>query len=135
MRTSHLPLRMNWLVPICCVVLALLLAMPSTVSAATIFATTLTGANEVPPTGSPATGSSIVTLNGNILSVNETFSGLIGGSAAAAHIHCCVPAGVNAAVAVPFTGSYDPVVKEKGEPPWREPTRREAPVDREQEEH
>ena len=104
MRTSHLPLRMNWLVPICCVVLALLLAMPSTVSAATIFATTLTGANEVPPTGSPATGSSIVTLNGNILSVNETFSGLIGGSAAAAHIHCCVPAGVNAAVAVPFTG-------------------------------
>ena len=45
-----------------------------------------------------------MTLNGNLLSVNETYSGLVGGPAAAAHIHCCVPVGVNAGVAVPFTG-------------------------------
>jgi hypothetical protein len=78
------------------------LAAPSTVPAAAIYQTTLTGANEVPPTGSPATGSATVTLNGNTLTVDETFSGLVGGPAAAAHIHCCVPAGTNTGVAVPF---------------------------------
>jgi hypothetical protein len=40
----------------------------------------------------------------NTLLVDETFSGLIGGPAAAAHIHCCAPAGVNAPVAVGFPG-------------------------------
>jgi hypothetical protein len=39
-----------------------------------------------------------------MLSVNITFSGLTGGSASAAHIHCCTAPGSNAAVAVPFTG-------------------------------
>src|SRR5438552_2964559 len=82
----------------------LMLAVPSSLAAATIFTTTLVGANEVPPSGSTGTGSATVTLNGNILTVSETFSGLIGGSAAAAHIHCCVPVGTNAGVAVPFTG-------------------------------
>jgi hypothetical protein len=82
----------------------LLLAVPSSLAAATIYTTILAGANEVPPSGSPATGSSTVTLNGNTLTVSETFSGLIGGPAAAAHIHCCVPIGTNAGVAVPFVG-------------------------------
>jgi hypothetical protein len=45
-----------------------------------------------------------VTLNGDLLTVDESFSGLTGGPAVAAHIHCCAPAGVNAMVAVPFTG-------------------------------
>ena len=36
--------------------------------------------------------------------MNEIFSGLIGGPAAAAHIHCCAPVGTNAAVALPFPG-------------------------------
>jgi hypothetical protein len=43
-----------------------------------------------------------VTLNGNLLTVHETFSGLIGGPANAAHIHCCALPGVSAAVVVPF---------------------------------
>lgn len=104
MRISPFPSRLSWLGPIGCVVLTLLLATPSTVPATTIYVTTLNGASEVPPSGSPATGSSTVTLNGDTLTVNEVFAGLIGGPAAAAHIHCCVPAGVNAIVAIPFTG-------------------------------
>jgi hypothetical protein len=82
----------------------LILAVPSSLAAATIFTTTLIGANEVPPNASPATGSATVTLNGNTLAVSEVFSGLIGGPAAAAHIHCCGPVGVNEPVAVPFPG-------------------------------
>ena len=77
-----------------------------------VYATTLIGLNEVPPTGSSATGVAIVTLNGDTLSVNESFTGLVV-SAAAAHIHCCALPGVNAIVAVPFnnfpsatSGSY-----------------------------
>ncbi len=76
---------------------------PSQASAAIItYVAVLSGANEVPPTGSPATGNAMLTLNGDILTVSETFSGLVGGSAAAAHIHCCALPGSNAAVAVPF---------------------------------
>jgi len=81
----------------------LILTVPSNLPAATIYSTTLRGVNEVPPNGSPGTGSATVTLNGDMLSVNETFSGLTA-PAAAAHIHCCVPPGVNAVVAVPFPG-------------------------------
>jgi hypothetical protein len=71
-------------------------------SAATIFSTTLLGENEVPPTGSAGTGSALVTLLGDTLSVSITFSGL-GSPDGAAHIHCCGPAGVNEPIAVPFT--------------------------------
>jgi len=84
--------------------LGLILLAPSNSSAAIItFTTVLLGANEVPPTGSPAIGFATVTLNGNILTVDEVFASLTGGAAAAAHIHCCAPIGVNAIVAVPFT--------------------------------
>jgi hypothetical protein len=79
------------------------IAVPTTASGATIYSATLAGSNEVPPTGSTALGSIQVVLVGPVLSVNETFSGLTT-AASAAHIHCCVPIGVNAMVAVPFTG-------------------------------
>jgi len=69
----------------------------------TIYTTTLLGSNEVPPTGSAATGTAIVTLAGNFLDVSITFSGL-GSLDTMAHIHCCAPVGTNASVAVPFTG-------------------------------
>jgi hypothetical protein len=88
---------------ICSAVAVLAISLPSAMSAATIYTATLLGANEVPPTGSIATGSSVVTLNGNTLTVNETFSGLTA-PASAAHIHCCGPIGVNEPVALPFTG-------------------------------
>jgi hypothetical protein len=71
-----------------------------------VYDASMTGANEVPPTGSPATGFSEVILNTalNTLMVDLTFSGLTGGDAEAAHIHCCTLPGTNAAVAVPFVG-------------------------------
>ncbi|MBS1798255.1 MAG: CHRD domain-containing protein [Acidobacteria bacterium] len=64
----------------------------------------MSGANEVPSNGSTATGFTTLTLTGDMLTVNITFSGLTGGPASAAHIHCCTAPGSNAAVAVPFTG-------------------------------
>jgi CHRD domain/PEP-CTERM motif len=83
--------------------LALAFALPANATTF-VYTAILSGATEVPPTGSLATGSATFTLTGNLLTVNETFSGLTGGPASAAHIHCCTPPGTNAGVAVPFTG-------------------------------
>ena len=81
-------------------VFALALAIPA--HADTVYTATLLGSNEVPPTGSPGTGFGTFILNGNLLSINESFTGLTA-PANAAHIHCCGPVGVNEIVAVPFT--------------------------------
>ena len=83
---------------------ALLVAASAAQSATIIYSANLAGSNEVPPNTSPATGTSQVTISGNTMIVQENFSGLIGGPAAAAHIHCCTPVGTNTGVAVPFTG-------------------------------
>jgi hypothetical protein len=87
------------------VVLALLAATPSQAVNIT-FTANLTGGQETPPNGSSASGSATVTLNttAHTLSVDELFSGLTGGAAAAAHIHCCAGPGLAAVVAVPFFG-------------------------------
>ena len=82
-------------------VFALALTIPARADIIT-YAATLLGSNEVPPTGSPGTGFATFILNGNLLSINESFSGLTT-PASAAHIHCCGPVGVNEIVAVPFT--------------------------------
>src|SRR5437660_12826723 len=71
-------------------------------SAATIFSTTLSGANETPPTASTGSGSAVVTLVADILNVSITFTGLSAPDTAA-HIHCC-GVGIAAPIAVPFTG-------------------------------
>jgi hypothetical protein len=70
------------------------------------FSADLLGSNEVPPSGSPATGSSFITVDttAETLEVNVTFAGLIGGLASAAHIHCCTDPGTNIGVAVGFPG-------------------------------
>src|SRR5690349_13756593 len=54
--------------------------------------TTLSGAAESPPTGSPGTGTGSVTfdLAAHTLVVSETFSGLLS-TTTASHIHCCTP--------------------------------------------
>jgi hypothetical protein len=83
------------------------LAFGGVAQAATlIYSTQMNGANEVPATGSPATGFTLVTIDSvaNSMNVQVTFSGLTGGPAAAAHIHCCTPVGTNTGVAVGFTG-------------------------------
>ena len=90
-------------VGVCLIALAVLLISVPRSKADTIFTATLAGSNETPPNTSMATGFITVDLNGNILSVNETFSGLID-PGSAAHIHCCAGPGVAAVVAVPFTG-------------------------------
>jgi hypothetical protein len=82
-------------------VFALALVIPAHADTIT-YTATLLGSNEVPPTGSPGTGFGTFILNGNFLSINESFSGLTA-PASAAHIHCCGPVGVNEMVAVPFT--------------------------------
>jgi hypothetical protein len=70
------------------------------------FSAELLGSNEVPPNASPATGTSFVEVDdvADTLTVNESWEGLIGGNAAAAHIHCCTAPGTNVGVAVPFVG-------------------------------
>jgi len=66
----------------------------------TVFFTTLSGANETPPVASSGTGSMLVTLLADTLTVDVTFSGLSAPSTAA-HIHCC-GVGVPEPIAVPF---------------------------------
>ncbi len=65
------------------------------------YTATLNGAQE--PSPSLGTGTGFLTLTGDILTVNETFTGL-SGDATAAHIHCCAAPGVSAGVVLPFTG-------------------------------
>jgi hypothetical protein len=88
------------------VVAAALAAVSMPASAATfVYTGTLSGANEVGPNASTATGSFVVTLDDavNSVSVFITFAGL-SSNAVAGHIHCCVPVGVNGPVVIPFTG-------------------------------
>src|SRR5712691_7368516 len=86
------------------VMAALMLASASSYAAPTTFVAGLTGALEVPASGSTATGSAAIVLDpaANTLSVHVTFSGLTSGTTAA-HIHCCLDAifetGVNVGVA------------------------------------
>jgi hypothetical protein len=69
---------------------ALALLLTSYASAATItYVASLNGANQVPPVATPATGFATLTLDGDTLSIVETFSGLIGGAATVSHLHCC----------------------------------------------
>jgi hypothetical protein len=79
--------------------------------ATTIFTATLSGTNEVPPNASPATGTATAILSDDqlTLAVTESFSGLVGGGAAAAHIHCCGPAGINVPVRIDFGGAGFPL--------------------------
>jgi hypothetical protein len=94
------------------VMAALILAPAFGYAAPTTFVVNLTGALEVPATGSPATGSATIVLDqaANTLSVHETFSGL-GSGTTASHVHCCLDAafetGLNVGVATTtptFTG-------------------------------
>jgi hypothetical protein len=73
-----------------------------------VFTATLNGLNEVPQTSSPGTGFAIVSVDGNIMTVTATFSGLVSTTSTgapsgvtAAHIHCCAPATGTAGVATP----------------------------------
>jgi hypothetical protein len=83
---------------------ALSLPAPATHATPITFVANLTGATEVPPTGSPGIGHATVVLDpvANTMHVDVTFSGLLAGTTAS-HIHCCLPSpgatGVNVGVA------------------------------------
>ena len=61
-----------------------------------VFTATLTGAQEVPPNGSPGIGSALVTIDTvtNLMTINVSFAGLVSPTTIA-HIHCCAgPGGI-----------------------------------------
>jgi hypothetical protein len=77
----------------CLLPLAAALMLPVSASYAdTVLTANLTGALEIPSTGSTATGNAVITLEANdMMRVQVTFSGLTSGTTAS-HIHCCLPA-------------------------------------------
>lgn len=85
-------------------IVALILPAPIIYAAPITFTAGLSGAAEVPPTGSPGSGFATVVLDpaANTMHVDVTFSGLEAATTAA-HIHCCLPSpgamGVNVPVA------------------------------------
>ena len=81
-------------------VVAVLMMSPVAKADQLVFTTTLTGSQEVPPSGSPGIGSALVTLDTvtNILTINVSFAGLVSPTTAS-HIHCCTGPGANAMVA------------------------------------
>ena len=85
------------------VLIAIMMLLPLATDGAPItFRADLTGASEIPPTGSQGTGQAIVVLDpiAQTLHVGVTFSGLLG-TTTASHIHCCLTApGVNSNVLV-----------------------------------
>lgn len=70
----------------------------------TTFEVVLTGAQEVPPTGSTATGSANVTVVGNRLAIDGAWDGFDIVDPGA-HVHGPAPAGANAGIL--FALSYD----------------------------
>jgi hypothetical protein len=70
---------------------SMVLSTPAAYADTITLTATLSGALEVPPTGSAGTGFATVVLNttANTMFVDVTFSGLTG-TTTASHIHCCV---------------------------------------------
>ena len=67
------------------------------------YVASLSAAQENPANGSIATGLADLSLVGDSLTVNVSWSGLTG-PATAAHIHCCIVPPTNTIVAIPFVG-------------------------------
>jgi hypothetical protein len=90
----------------CLIALSAVLVLTPAQAAILDFHAVLLGSSEVPANASSATGAADVMLNDvtGMLTITESFTGLLGGPAVAAHIHCCVPSGINAPVQLPFTG-------------------------------
>lgn len=91
--------------PLKILALAASVALFSIPAHSTVFTADLLGSNEAPlPNASAAIGFISAELTGDTLSVDISFSGLEGGPATAAHIHCCVAAGVAGPVAIGMPG-------------------------------
>ena len=68
----------------------------------------LSARNEVPPNASTATGAARLDLDGSVLKWTVTYSG-VSGPVTAGHIHGPAPAGANAGVVIPFSGTASPI--------------------------
>jgi len=98
-----------------CAVASLVALASAPANAVIIFSGTFSGDQETVDTGSPGTGSGLVTLSDDLdfLDVSLNFTGLLA-PAVDAHIHCCAPLGDdpavnNAPVAVGFTPAGFPL--------------------------
>ena len=85
--------------------LALFFGSPQAGAMTILYNVTLSGTESVPANASTAFGSATVTVDdvANTVKVILSFSGLNGGNASAAHIHCCVPTSTTGPVVIPFT--------------------------------
>lgn len=87
---------------------ALFLALAGSSAQASImtFNIGLSGSQAVLPNSSTASGTATVVVDDvlDTVSVTLAFTGLTGGNASAAHIHCCVATTANGPVVIPFTG-------------------------------
>jgi hypothetical protein len=86
--------------------LFLTLSAPKAQASIITYNITLDGSQSVPVNVTTAFGSATVTVDdvADTVSVVMSFTGLIGGAASAAHIHCCVATNANGPVVIPFTG-------------------------------
>lgn len=87
---------------------SLALLLPSTPAAALtiVYNIALSGLQSVPVNVTTASGTATVTVDdvADTVGVVLSFTGLTGGAASAAHIHCCVATTANGPVVIPFTG-------------------------------
>ena len=100
-------------------VVAVVMVLAAPVAAQQYFRAVLDGAQEVPPSGSPANGVGCFVLNpDNTLDYLVSFAGLVG-TETAAHIHGPAPAGINAGVVFPFVvgnpkaGTFGPLTAQQ----------------------
>ena len=86
--------------------LALLFGSTQAGAMTIVYSVTLSGTESVPADASTAFGSATVTVDdvADTVGVILSFSGLVGGNASAAHIHCCAATNANGPVVIPFTG-------------------------------
>lgn len=75
-------------------------AFAGSAEAATFYKATLLGSNENPAVVTPGSGTALLTLDGDFLTVQIAFEDLLGDTVAS-HIHCCAAAPANAGVATP----------------------------------
>jgi len=89
---------------------AVLVAIPPAAAETIALKARLTGADEVPPNNSTATGQAEANLDSatKVLSWSVTYSGL-SGPAIGAHLHGPGEHGKNAGIAIPFTSVVSPI--------------------------
>jgi hypothetical protein len=100
---------MRFIGPVLTLAAALVLQAPAARAVPMTFDAILTQANEVPPTGSPGTGTATIILDpaANTLHVTVSFSGLEAGTTAS-HIHCCLASPFQMGVNAPFVATTTP---------------------------